>query len=98
MSVQETMKISTERMDEIRNYFFSADTPFFVFSDDKHVAKCELAFAEGIRDKYIDWLEDRYKLIPEYDARAQKLIDELNRRYDALYAEFENPTQTVILH
>lgn len=91
--------VPEERLVAIRDYFLADEEnkPFFVFSDNKHQATCELAAAEGMRDALVYRLEAKRSTasgMSEID-NAIKVVD---RRYDELLAEYENGSQTVILH
>lgn len=91
--------VPEERLMEIRNYFLADEEnkPFFIFSDDKHRATCELAAAEGMRDALVYRLEAKRSTaldMSEID-NAIKVVD---RRYDELVNEYEKGSQTVILH
>lgn len=99
MSENNRGPISEERLAEIRNYFLDDEEnkSFFVFSDDRHQATCELAAAEGMRDALLDRLEARRSVASDTSA-IDNAIKVVNRRYDELQAEYENGSQTVILH
>lgn len=99
MSENNRGPISEERLAEIRNYFLTDEEnkSFFVFSDDRHQATCELAAAEGMRDALLDRLEARRSVASD-TSEIDNAIKVVNRRYDELQAEYENGSQTVILH
>ncbi|ELF4300022.1 hypothetical protein RNF90_000137 [Shigella flexneri] len=99
MSENNRGPISEERLAEIRNYFLDDEEnkSFFVFSDDRHQATCELAAAEGMRDALLDRLEAR-RTVASDTSEIDNAIKVVNRRYDELQAEYENGSQTVILH
>lgn len=99
MSENNREPISEERLAEIRNYFIASEEnkPFFVFSDDRHQATCELAAAEGMRDALLDRLEAKRSVASD-TSEIDDAIKVVNRRYDELQAEYENGLQTVILH
>lgn len=99
MSENNRGPISEERLAEIRNYFLADEEnkSFFIFSDDRHQATCELAAAEGMRDALLDRLEARRSVASD-TSEIDNAIKVVNRRYDELQAEYENGPQTVILH
>lgn len=99
MSENNRGPISEERLAEIRNYFLTDEEnkSFFVFSDDRHQATCELAAAEGMRDALLDRLEAKRSVASD-TSEIDNAIKVVNRRYDELQAEYENGSQTVILH
>lgn len=101
MSEVEPFMISEERMNEIRRYFAveEKDKSFFLFSDDKHQATCEMAAIEGIRDAFLEQLEIIRDTTTGYvHDDAKSAINAIHRRYNELLTEYENGLQTVILH
>lgn len=91
--------VPEERLMEIRDYFLADEEnkPFFVFSDDKHRATCELAAAEGMRDALVYRLEAKRSTASDM-SEIDNAIKAVDRRYDELLTEYENGSQTVILH
>lgn len=91
--------VPDERLVEIRDYFLADEEnkPFFVFSDNKHQATCELAAAEGMRDALVYRLEAKRSTASDL-SEIDNAIKTVDRRYDELLAEYENGSQTVILH
>lgn len=93
--------VPEERLNEIRNYFSASeyDKPVYIFPDDKHQATCELAAAEGMRDAFLYKLESLRGRTKDFSLEdIESAIERVNRRYDELQAEYENGSQTVILH
>lgn len=91
--------VPEERLAVIRDYFLADEEnkPFFVFSDNKHQATCELAAAEGMRDALVYRLEAKRSTASDM-SEIDNAIKTVDRRYDELLAEYENGSQTVILH
>lgn len=91
--------VPEERLVEIRNYFLADEEnkPFFVFSDNKHQATCELAAAEGMRDALVYRLEAKRSVASDM-TEIDNAIRAVDRRYDELLTEYEKGSQTVILH
>lgn len=91
--------VPDERLVEIRNYFLADEEnkPFFVFSDNKHQATCELAAAEGMRDALVYRLESKRSTALDM-SEIDNAIMAVDRRYDELLTEYEKGSQTVILH
>lgn len=91
--------VPEERLAAIRDYFLADEEnkPFFVFSDNKHQATCELAAAEGMRDALVYRLEAKRSVVSDM-TEIDNAIKAVDRRYDELLAEYENGSQTVILH
>ncbi|ENC8247966.1 hypothetical protein ABK465_000129 [Shigella flexneri] len=91
--------VPEERLVAIRDYFLADEEnkPFFVFSDNKHQATCELAAAEGMRDALVYRLEAKRSTTSDM-SEIDNAIKTVDRRYDELLAEYENGSQTVILH
>lgn len=91
--------VPDERLVEIRNYFLADEEnkPFFVFSDNKHQATCELAAAEGMRDALVYRLEAKRSVVSDM-SEIDNAIKAVDRRYDELQSEYERRMQTVILH
>lgn len=91
--------VPEERLVAIRDYFLADEEnkPFFVFSDNKHQATCELAAAEGMRDALVYRLEAKRSTASDM-SEIDNAIKTVDRRYDELLAEYENGSQTVILH
>lgn len=91
--------VPEERLVAIRDYFLADEEnkPFFVFSDNKHQATCELAAAEGMRDALVYRLEAKRSTASDM-SEIDNAIKVVDRRYDELLAEYENGSQTVILH
>lgn len=91
--------VPEERLAAIRDYFLADEEnkPFFVFSDNKHQATCELAAAEGMRDALVYRLEAKRSTASDM-SEIDNAIKTVDRRYDELLAEYENGSQTVILH
>ncbi|HGB7038229.1 TPA: hypothetical protein ACIV4X_000035 [Salmonella enterica subsp. enterica serovar Enteritidis] len=91
--------VPEERLVAIRDYFLADEEnkPFFVFSDNKHQATCELAAAEGMRDALVYRLEAKRSVVSDM-SEIDNAIKAVDRRYDELLAEYENGSQTVILH
>ncbi|EFI3750226.1 hypothetical protein HH607_004456 [Escherichia coli] len=91
--------VPEERLVAIRDYFLADEEnkPFFVFSDNKHQATCELAAAEGMRDALVYRLETKRSTASDM-SEIDNAIKTVDRRYDELLAEYENGSQTVILH
>ncbi|HCP6916006.1 TPA: hypothetical protein OE718_003110 [Escherichia coli] len=91
--------VPEERLAAIRDYFLADEEnkPFFVFSDNKHQATCELAAAEGMRDALVYRLEAKRSVVSDM-SEIDNAIKTVDRRYDELLAEYENGSQTVILH
>lgn len=91
--------VPEERLMEIRDYFLAdkENKPFFVFSDNKHQATCELAAAEGMRDALVYQLEAKRSVASDM-TEIDNAIKAVDRRYDELLTEYEKGSQTVILH
>lgn len=91
--------VPEERLVAIRDYFLADEEnkPFFVFSDNKHQATCELAAAEGMRDALVYRLEAKRSTALD-TTEIDNAIKAVDRRYDELLTEYENGSQTVILH
>lgn len=91
--------VPEERLVAIRDYFLADEEnkPFFVFSDNKHQATCELAAAEGMRDALVYRLEAKRSTALDL-SEIDNAIKAVDRRYDELLTEYENGSQTVILH
>lgn len=91
--------VPEERLVAIRDYFLADEEnkPFFVFSDNKHQATCELAAAEGMRDALIYRLETKRSVASD-TSEIDNAIKAVDRRYDELLTEYEKGSQTVILH
>lgn len=91
--------VPEERLVAIRDYFLADEEnkPFFVFSDDKHQATCELAAAEGMRDALVYRLEAKRSVVSDM-SEIDNAIKAVDRRYDELLTEYEKGSQTVILH
>lgn len=91
--------VPEERLVAIRDYFLADEEnkPFFVFSDNKHQATCELAAAEGMRDALVYRLEAKRSTASDM-SEIDNAIKAVERRYDELLTEYENGSQTVILH
>lgn len=91
--------VPEERLVAIRDYFLADEEnkPFFVFSDNKHQATCELAAAEGMRDALVYRLEAKRSTASDM-SEIDNAIKAVDRRYDELLTEYENGSQTVILH
>lgn len=91
--------VPEERLAEIRDYFLADEEnkPFFVFSDNKHQATCELAAAEGMRDALVYRLEAKRSVASDM-TEIDNAIKAVDRRYDELLTEYEKGSQTVILH
>ena len=91
--------VPDERLVEIRNYFLADEEnkPFFVFSDNKHQATCELAAAECMRDALVYRLEAKRSVASDM-TEIDNAIMAVDRRYDELLTEYEKGSQTVILH
>lgn len=91
--------VPEERLAAIRDYFLADEEnkPFFVFSDNKHQATCELAAAEGMRDALVYRLEAKRSVASDM-TEIDNAIKAVDRRYDELLTEYENGSQTVILH
>lgn len=91
--------VPEERLVAIRDYFLADEEnkPFFVFSDNKHQATCELAAAEGMRDALVYRLEAKRSVVSDM-SEIDNAIKAVDRRYDELVTEYENGSQTVILH
>ena len=91
--------VPEERLVAIRDYFLADEEnkPFFVFSDDKHQATCELAAAEGMRDALVYRLEAKRSTALDM-SEIDNAIKAVDRRYDELLTEYEKGSQTVILH
>lgn len=91
--------VPEERLAAIRDYFLADEEnkPFFVFSDNKHQATCELAAAEGMRDALVYRLEAKRSVVSDM-SEIDNAIMVVDRRYDELLTEYENGSQTVILH
>lgn len=91
--------VPEERLVAIRDYFLADEEnkPFFVFSDNKHQATCELAAAEGMRDALVYRLEAKRSVASDM-TEIDNAIMAVDRRYDELLTEYEKGSQTVILH
>ncbi|EGO7119479.1 hypothetical protein IU811_003962 [Salmonella enterica] len=91
--------VPEERLVAIRDYFLADEEnkPFFVFSDNKHQATCELAAAEGMRDALVYRLEAKRSIVSDM-TEIDNAIKAVDRRYDELLTEYEKGSQTVILH
>lgn len=91
--------VPEERLVAIRDYFLADEEnkPFFVFSDNKHQATCELAAAEGMRDALVYRLEAKRSTVSDM-TEIDNAIMVVDRRYDELLTEYEKGSQTVILH
>lgn len=91
--------VPEERLVAIRDYFLADEEnkPFFVFSDNKHQATCELAAAEGMRDALVYRLEAKRSVASDM-TEIDNSIKAVDRRYDELLTEYEKGSQTVILH
>lgn len=91
--------VPEERLAAIRDYFLADEEnkPFFVFSDNKHQATCELAAAEGMRDALVYRLETKRSVALD-TTEIDNAIKAVDRRYDELLTEYEKGSQTVILH
>lgn len=91
--------VPEERLVAIRDYFLADEEnkPFFVFSDNKHQATCELAAAEGMRDALVYRLEAKRSVASDM-TEIDNAIKAADRRYDELLTEYEKGSQTVILH
>lgn len=91
--------VPEERLAAIRDYFLADEEnkPFFVFSDNKHQATCELAAAEGMHDALVYRLEAKRSTASDM-SEIDNAIKTVDRRYDELLAEYESGSQTVILH
>lgn len=91
--------VPEERLVAIRDYFLADEEnkPFFVFSDNKHQATCELAAAEGMRDALVYRLEAKRSVVSD-TTDIDNAIKAVDRRYDELLTEYEKGSQTVILH
>lgn len=91
--------VPEERLVAIRDYFLADEEnkPFFVFSDNKHQATCELAAAEGMRDALVYRLEAKRSTVSDM-TEIDNAIKAVDRRYDELLTEYEKGSQTVILH
>ncbi|EDF0069022.1 hypothetical protein BZX65_23865 [Salmonella enterica subsp. enterica serovar Enteritidis] len=91
--------VPEERLVAIRDYFLADEEnkPFFVFSDNKHQATCELAAAEGMRDALVYRLEAKRSVVSDM-SEIDNAIKAVDRRYDELVTEYEKGSQTVILH
>ncbi|HFS7706831.1 TPA: hypothetical protein ACH1SI_003734 [Salmonella enterica] len=91
--------VPEERLVTIRDYFLADEEnkPFFVFSDNKHQATCELAAAEGMRDALVYRLEAKRSVASDM-TEIDNAIMVVDRRYDELLTEYEKGSQTVILH
>lgn len=91
--------VPEERLVAIRDYFLADEEnkPFFVFSDNKHQATCELAAAEGMRDALVYRLEAKRSVVSDM-SEIDNAIKAVDRRYDELLTEYEKGSQTVILH
>lgn len=91
--------VPEERLVAIRDYFLADEEnkPFFVFSDNKHQATCELAAAEGMRDALVYRLEAKRSIASDM-TEIDNAIKAVDRRYDELLTEYEKGSQTVILH
>ena len=91
--------VPEERLVAIRDYFLADEEnkPFFVFSDNKHQATCELAAAEGMRDALVYRLEAKRSVALDM-TEIDNAIMIVDRRYDELLTEYEKGSQTVILH
>lgn len=91
--------VPEERLIAIRDYFLADEEnkPFFVFSDNKHQATCELAAAEGMRDALVYRLEAKRSVASDM-TEIDNAIKAVDRRYDELLTEYEKGSQTVILH
>ncbi len=91
--------VPEERLVAIRDYFLADEEnkPFFVFSDNKHQATCELAAAEGMRDALVYRLEAKRSVASDM-SEIDNAIKAVDRRYDELLTEYEKGSQTVILH
>lgn len=91
--------VPEERLAAIRDYFLADEEnkPFFVFSDNKHQATCELAAAEGMRDALVYRLEAKRSVVSDA-TEIDNAIKAVDRRYDELLTEYEKGSQTVILH
>ena len=91
--------VPEERLAAIRDYFLADEEnkPFFVFSDNKHQATCELAAAEGMRDALVYRLEAKRSVVSDM-SEIDNAIKAVDRRYDELLTEYEKGSQTVILH
>lgn len=91
--------VPEERLVAIRDYFLADEEnkPFFVFSDNKHQATCELAAAEGMRDALVYRLEAKRSVASDM-TEIDNAIMIVDRRYDELLTEYEKGSQTVILH
>lgn len=91
--------VPEERLVAIRDYFLADEEnkPFFVFSDNKHQATCELAAAEGMRDALVYRLEAKRSVASDM-TEIDSAIMAVDRRYDELLTEYEKGSQTVILH
>lgn len=91
--------VPEERLVAIRDYFLADEEnkPFFVFSDNKHQATCELAAAEGMRDALVYRLEAKRSVASDM-TEIDNAIKAVDRRYDELLTEYEKGPQTVILH
>ncbi|HGE7405539.1 TPA: hypothetical protein ACGCB0_004617 [Salmonella enterica subsp. enterica serovar Typhimurium] len=91
--------VPEERLVAIRDYFLADEEnkPFFVFSDNKHQATCELAAAEGMRDALVYRLEAKRSTALDM-SEIDNAIKAVDRRYDELLTEYEKGSQTVILH
>lgn len=91
--------VPEERLVAIRDYFLADEEnkPFFVFSDNKHQATCELAAAEGVRDALVYRLEAKRSVASDM-TEIDNAIKAVDRRYDELLTEYEKGSQTVILH
>ena len=68
--------VPEERLMEIRDYFLAdkENKPFFVFSDNKHQATCELAAAEGMRDALVYQLEAKLSVASDMSAGLSSLL------------------------
>lgn len=99
MSENNCELVPEERLAAIRDYFLADEEnkPFFVFSDNKHQATCELAAAEGMRDALVYRLEAKRSTASDM-SEIDNAIKAVDRRYDELLTEYENGSQTVILH
>lgn len=91
--------VPEERLAAIRDYFLADEEnkPFFVFSDNKHQATCELAAAEGMRDALVYRLETKRSVVSD-TTEIDNAIKAVDRRYEELLTEYEKGSQTVILH
>lgn len=99
MSENNCELVPEERLAAIRDYFLADEEnkPFFVFSDNKHQATCELAAAEGMRDALVYRLEAKRSVASD-TTEIDNAIKAVDRRYDELLTEYEKGSQTVILH